>query len=77
MDFVELIFTLYAASPRGLLSEERRHTADLQAKMDAAAKAATERENALQAKIMEAAKEASARESKLREQVMALEPFEE
>ena len=56
-----------------LLSEERRHTADLQAKMDAAAKAATERENALQAKIMEAAKEASARESKLREQVMALE----
>ena len=57
----------------GLLSEERRHTADLQAKMDAAAKAATERENALQAKIMEAAKEASARESKLREQVMALE----
>ena len=57
----------------GLLAEERRHTADLQAKMDAAAKAASERENALQEKIMEAAKEASARESKLREQVMALE----
>ena len=57
----------------GLLAEERRHTADLQAKMDAAAKAASERENALQGKIMEAAKEASARESKLREQVMALE----
>ena len=57
----------------GLLAEERRHTADLQAKMDAAAKAANERENAMQAKIMDAAKEASARESKLREQVMALE----
>ena len=57
----------------GLLAEERRHTADLQAKLDAAAKAASERENALQEKIMEAAKEASARESKLREQVMALE----
>lgn len=56
-----------------LLAEERRHTADLQAKLDAAAKAAAEREKALQDKIVESAKEASAREAKLREQTIALE----
>ena len=57
----------------GLLEEERRHTADLQSRMDTAAKNGAEREAALQAKFMDEAKEASAREAKLREQIIALE----
>ena len=57
----------------GLLEEERRHTADLQARLDSALKSGAERENALNAKILDAAKDSSAREAKLREQVAALE----
>jgi len=57
----------------GLLEEERRHTSDLQSRMDAAAKSGAEREAALQAKFMDEAKEASVREAKLREQIIALE----
>lgn len=57
----------------GLLEEERRHTADLQKRMDAAAKGAAGREAALQEKLVESAREASAREAKLREQIVALE----
>jgi len=56
-----------------LLGEERRHTADLQEKMDLAARNAAEREKALNDRIMADAKEASAREAKLREQVINLE----
>ena len=57
----------------GLLAEERRHTADLQAKMDAASKAATEREAAIRDKAASEAAEASAREASLREKIVALE----
>ena len=74
----------------GLLEEERRHTADLQARVDevsrnasAAAKAATERENAIRAELRQAfdradtlessLKDAADRENKYVEQVHHLE----
>lgn len=57
----------------GLLDEERRHTRDLQARMDAAAKSAAEREAAAQEKMMASARESSAREAELREKIAALE----
>ena len=57
----------------GLLEEERRHTSDLQSRLDQALKSGAEREKALNGRILADAKESSARETKLREQVVALE----
>ncbi|MCR5414898.1 MAG: hypothetical protein K6F50_09285 [Kiritimatiellae bacterium] len=57
----------------GLLAEERRHTADLQARMDAAAKTAAEREKAGEERFLAEAKEHSSREAALREKISALE----
>lgn len=56
-----------------LLEEERRHTARLQEKMDAAAAAAAERENALGEKMLKAAQESSAAEAALRVRIVELE----
>ena len=56
-----------------LLEVERRHAAELQERMDAAAKTAAAREAAVQEQRIAEAKDASAREAKLREQVVALE----
>ena len=55
-----------------LLAEERRHTGELQAKLDAAQKGAAE-QRAQTEKSARAAQEASDREAKLQEQVKALE----
>ncbi len=57
----------------GQLEMERNHAHSLQSAMDAAAKAASEREGALQAKLVEEAKAASERENKLREKIVELE----
>ena len=57
----------------GLLAEERRHTADLQKRLDDAAHAAVARERELQDKLLSEARDASAREAKMREQIVALE----
>ena len=56
-----------------LLEEERRHTAELQARIDEGAKAAAQREQAAQEKFLKETQDASVRESKLREQILALE----
>ncbi len=56
-----------------LLAEERRHTAELQQKIDKQAKDSAARESELQDRLLAEAKEASAREAKLREQVLSLE----
>lgn len=57
----------------GLLEEERRHTADLQKRMDDAAQSAALREQELQNKLLAEAKDANSREAKMREQIVALE----
>ena len=57
----------------GLLEEERRHTADLQKRMDEAAQSAALREQELQNKLLAEAKDANSRETKMREQIVALE----
>ncbi len=57
----------------GLLEEERRHTADLQKRMDEAAQSAALREQELQNKLLTEAKDANSREAKMREQIVALE----
>lgn len=57
----------------GLLAEERRHTADLQNRLDGAAQAAAAREQELQDRLLSEARDASAREAKMREQIVALE----
>ena len=57
----------------GQLEMERRHASDLQAAMDAAAKAASEREAALQARLVDEAKAASERENGLRQRIVDLE----
>ena len=56
-----------------LLAEERRHTADLQKRLDDAAQAAAAREQELQDRLLSEARDASAREAKMREQIVALE----
>lgn len=56
-----------------LLEVERRHSQELQSRMDEAAKAAARREESMQEKIMTSAKESSAREASLRERILALE----
>ncbi len=57
----------------GLLEEERRHTADLQKRMDEAAQSAALREQELQNKLISETKDANSREAKMREQIVALE----
>lgn len=57
----------------GLLEEERRHTADLQKRMDDAAQSAAQREQELQNKLLAEAQDANSRETKMREQIVALE----
>lgn len=57
----------------GLLAEERRHTAELQEKMDLAAKTAAEKEREREEKYLASEKEASQREAALREKIASLE----
>lgn len=57
----------------GLLSEERRHTADLQQRLDESLKNASEAAKAAQDKFEALAKDATNREGKLSEQVKSLE----
>lgn len=57
----------------GLLEEERRHTAQLQERLDAAAAASAEREKAMGEKMLDAAREASEAEAKLRSRIVELE----
>lgn len=57
----------------GIIESERRHTADLQARMDAALKSSAERENELNGKLVAAAKDSSSREAKFREHILSLE----
>lgn len=57
----------------GLLEEERRHTADLQSRMDAAAKSAAERESAAEERFSAAAREYSGKEGSLRAKIGELE----
>ena len=57
----------------GLLAEERRHTGELQARLDATLQDAAAQRSAAEASAQAAAKDAAAREEKLREQVKALE----
>lgn len=56
-----------------ILDEERRHTQELQAKMDDAARNFAQRDEEMQAKLMTLAKESSQRESSLRERILGLE----
>jgi HAMP domain-containing protein len=57
----------------GLLEEERRHTQDLQKRLDAALKAAADRDAEFNAKLADAAAVASNKEAKLKEQILSLE----
>ena len=56
-----------------ILEEERRHTRELQSKMDDAAKSFAQRDEEMQGKLMALAKESSQREASLRERILALE----
>ena len=56
-----------------ILEEERRHTRELQSKMDDAAKSFAQRDEEMQGKLMTLAKESSQREASLRERILALE----
>ena len=56
-----------------ILEEERRHTRELQSKMDDAAKSFAQRDEEMQGKLMALAKESSQREASLRERILVLE----
>ena len=56
-----------------ILEEERRHTRELQSKMDDAAKSFAQRDEEMQGKLMTLAKDSSQREASLRERILALE----
>ncbi len=57
----------------GLLAEERRHTMDLQQRLDNAAQASAAREKEQAERMQALAREANSREAKMHEQIVALE----